>query len=182
MIATITFTTDPYLDAVTFVLMIATGVLAYKTWQLHSATVALAKDTVEATTLADRHHQESLSPLCVIRDVAWQSDERGQRIILKIHNQGNGPAVQVKCTVTPRMEAFERSQDALTIRTDSLQAGEQTPLSRPSPYFGQTFEMAVVHLEYMNQFGEWGRSRWTVFQNQEYRLDALDLPAPKNRI
>ncbi len=182
MIATITLTTDPYLDTVTFVLMIATGVLAYKTWQLHSATVALAKDTVEATTVADRHHQESLSPLCVIRSVDWQSDQRGQRVAFKVHNQGNGPAVQIKCTVTPRMEGFERSEDALTIRMDSLQAGEQTLQPHLSSYFGQAFEMAVIRLEYMNQFGEWGRSWWTVFRNKEYRLDTLDLPPPKRRI
>lgn len=175
------FSTDPVLDTVTLLLVCGTVALAIYTGKLHAATVALAGDTVEATRLADRHHQESLSPLCVIKSVTWEGDQRGQQVSFQIHNQGNGPAVEVKCTVTPRMESFERSQDALAIKVDSLQAGEETRSRMVSPFFGHTFEMAVVLLESKNQFGEWGRTRWTVLRNGTHRLDVLDLAAPKAR-
>ena len=65
----LSLTSDPFLDIVTLLLVGGTVALAIYTAKLHAATVSLAEDTVDATKVSDRHHQESLSPICVLKDV-----------------------------------------------------------------------------------------------------------------
>jgi hypothetical protein len=92
-------------------LFIATSVLAWKTWQLHDATKELAKDTVEGSKLADQHHQESLSPVCVIEkaECVKTSSPGGETrygINLIVRNIGAGPALTVIATAIA-MEGLE---------------------------------------------------------------------------
>jgi hypothetical protein len=58
----------------TAALVIATLMLAAVTILVVFATLRLAKRTIEATDLADRHHQESLAPLLVIRNLDVVAD------------------------------------------------------------------------------------------------------------
>jgi hypothetical protein len=62
-------TPDAVLDVLTGLLFLATLGLAVYTGLLRKATVDLAGDTVEGTELSDQHHQEGLSPVCIIKDV-----------------------------------------------------------------------------------------------------------------
>jgi hypothetical protein len=92
-------TTDPWLDLVTALLLVATVWLAIFTGRLNAATVGLAKDTVDASKLADRHHQESLLPIVQWLGRANIFPPSGGSIELTfegdLENVGPGPALNV---------------------------------------------------------------------------------------
>jgi hypothetical protein len=186
MLLCVTFTTDPFLDSVTLVLVIATVSLAYFTARLHGATVELAKDQVKATRVSDRHHQEMLSPICVIRNVSVKpvpisGTSTFVGVEFTVCNQGNGPAMHINATVTPVGKGLIPIGTAMTTSPDSLKASEESSLLRLGAFPPREINMFLVHLEFRNQFGAWGVSEWNVYDGG-YGLVKQELPAPADRV
>ncbi len=78
--------------------------LARDTHRLAEKTKELVKASVDATSVADRHHQESLAPVIVpVLGLAREGWNDTWHYMTKgsIYNVGLGPAVRVKVTVTP---------------------------------------------------------------------------------
>ena len=90
---------------------IASAVVAAFTALLAWSTRNLASETADSMRLADRHHQESLAPLIVARELAVRptptghnvdgGDDYAQRILVsgRIKNVGNGPALNVSAEI-----------------------------------------------------------------------------------
>lgn len=156
-----TLTTDPYLDAVTLFLVVATGILAYKTWQLHAATVALAIDTVNATKMSDTHHQETLSPICVIGATRAAYDGQHADLQVLVRNVGSGPGLDIALSAAPVSGA--------TVYSSEEKCLSCTPLSQNSESGwldfgrfkapGHTVQLRVT---FKNAFGQQGFSDWRV--------------------
>jgi hypothetical protein len=182
---TLSLTTDPFLDAVTLFLVIATGILAFKTWQLHAATVALATDTVQATKVSDRHQQETLSPICVIGDLRCGATQRGAAYVssvsLAIANVGSGPALLVRATVTPVGSGGRYTSNSVARGTKPLSPGAKSELldfgdfPPPSDWF-------EVEVTFSNQFGGKGSSGWEIDVGQRCELKKLELCKPQDRL
>lgn len=182
-------TTDPVLDTFSGLLFLATLTLAWYTARLHAATVSLAKDTVEATKVSDRHHQESLSPVCVIRDVQCNKTgamgaAMGAATKFKIQNVGFGPAISVRATVTPVGPGLTTSGIVCAFTCDALKAGEMSPDMGPQTIATTSAAviMFVVRVEYQSIFNSWGVSEWNVNEGGSYGVLRMELPAPQQRI
>ena len=99
-------------------LLVATGALAIYTALLFRATSDVAKDTLDASRWADRHHQEQFSPI-VIWDVDWceyyVAREMGTSprptlgISGSLRNIGSGPALNVRAFV--KMAQYETDEN-----------------------------------------------------------------------
>jgi hypothetical protein len=178
------FTTDPFLDGITLLLFLATLALATFTALLHRATVEVAKDTVAATKVGDRHHQESLSPVCVLREVFFDTNDYTVRARLKVQNVGAGPAIRINANI--QCLGTERRHIGIgEVHTcDSLKSGDTTPdfiRSMEQPARGQDAVMFEIRLEYQNVFGAWGISTYNIY-NGGYGLLTMELPKPQQRV
>jgi hypothetical protein len=172
----------------TFLLACATGFLGWKTSQLHQATKELAEDTVKGAKLSDRHHQESLIPVVVIRDVkcgpglfGGSMEQLG--VGFRVHNQGLGPAVAVNATVSATGPGLKLRGIARVEVLDPLQAGE---IRENDIYFGgflmpqDGYIAFIVRLEFLSMFGTWGICEWNVSTGSRSVL-TFALPQPQNR-
>ncbi len=107
-----------------------TGDLARETNGVAQRTAELAKDTVNAALLADRHHQEQLSPVVVLEglSVTYLSTPSTQaaptfRVGELLSNLGSGPALRV--TIDVQTDSAHAIFEA-----GFLMAGEK----RPGPF------------------------------------------------
>jgi len=75
----------------------ATKAVATETAELAKATQALAKETITANILADRHHQESLTP-CVVLSSGFIDRQRDALVLrdVSVTNIGTGPAFDLR--------------------------------------------------------------------------------------
>ena len=188
-----TLTTDPLLDVVTLLLVGGTVALAIYTAKLHGATVQLAKDTVEANTLADLHHQESLTPVCVIRDVrcAMVPQQPGQAtdfftLTFVVENQGNGPALQLRVAVTPVNAVRDPTGKPELSEPGPLKPGEISP-PQFGPYQRSTQEADgfVVKVTYETIFdtaGEWHITYTSASTRSTTKIISFVTPKPKDRL
>ncbi len=188
---TIVRTTDfgvVLLALVTTVLVAGTVALAIYTARLHAATVALAGDTVAATKLSDRHHQESLAPVCVLSEVEYSlQPPRFGKILIKIafrvENQGGGPAVAVSVRIAPKSSAPSPHASSLSQALLPLKAGANSHVITPHLYeFGEADEGFDVTIEFESVFGTKGRSEWHLSQSATSALRELQLPLPQDRV
>lgn len=127
-------------DWINSVVAIATVVMAGATYYLARVTRRLAKDTVDATKQADRHHQENRRPFCVItfsnasqqlpfgsefdpesrrqRTSAGVTDEQPATpdILIQgeLQNKGSGPAKDVFVYLNKRLGESEDGAFRLT--------------------------------------------------------------------
>ena len=175
-------------------LVVVTAILAWYTAMLRKATVELAKDTISATKLTDRHHQESLSPLCVVRDAKCGAGSSFKneptlegwcgKVEFKIQNQGVGPAVRVKAIVKPVGGALLESDAPKTYNGDALKAGElgDRVIERQVELRRMTSVDFSVRLEFENLFGSWGAMEYLVGDGGRLELVKLDRCAPVDRL
>jgi hypothetical protein len=169
-------------------LFIATAFLAWYTYKLRQATVQLASDSVEGNKLADRHHQESLMPICVIRDVEIEpepqySGPNTAMLAFRIHNQGLGPAVALNVAVSAVGEGLKLRGVRRATSLDSLQAGEvrESPMKFGEfPIEPDGIVAFIVRLGFLSMFGSWGVCEWHVYQAGKSVL-TLALPQAKER-
>lgn len=188
-------TTDPVLDLVTLALVAGTVFLAVYTAKLHGATVDLAKDTVAASDLADRHHQETLSPMCVVVDgrctlvgtSTGKPADRKLHLSFAVENQGAGPAVRVIAEVAPE-DALERpAGDPFSENVGPLKPGAKSKSYSP---FRAAFPAAngyKIKLTFENVFGSVGVTEWRItYQSPTEpglpKLVDVQLPASQKRI
>ena len=75
---------------------LGTGALGRETAALARETADLARETVAASALADRHHQETLTPLVVLEDVYVDSPSGALRVQGIMRNVGPGIATDVR--------------------------------------------------------------------------------------
>ncbi len=179
---------DVVIEFCTGGLLIATFALAVYTAQLRRATLDLARDTVQGTKVADRHHQESLTPIVVIRDVrcgAGLSGGNPQQVGVgfRVHNQGSGPAVAVNAKVCAVGPGLKLRGIARTEYLDPLQAGE---IRENEIYYGgfpipqDDWVAFIVRLEFLSMFGTWGICEWNVGTSTRSVL-TFALPQPQDR-
>jgi hypothetical protein len=181
--------TDPILDSITGVLCLATIALAGYTAKLRKATVDLALETLTGTRLTDQHHQESLSPICVLKAVKCglsgipipQPGSDRMDLTFVIENVGNGPAFQVNAKIEAVTAKLQPSGLALTHPAGPLKAGSDTLAIGPVSESINTATGFVVRLEYLSVFGTEGFSEWHVSHVGECKLVKQELPAPKER-
>lgn len=175
-----TLTTDPFLDLVTFLLVGGTVALAVYTGRLHGATVGLAKDTVQGTEVADRHHQETLSPICVI--AAVQSQESGGRLKVRVlvSNVGSGPALDVSVSLV--------ATDGSVIDSEEYGAGwAPMPPASQSDWldlgeFSEPADDLRVRVSFSNQFGGEGFAEFVIdTSSPKITREKLQLCQPQKR-
>ena len=179
---------DGFVDFFTGGLLVATVALAVYTAQLRKATVDLAGDTIQGTKLSDRHHQESLSPVCVVRDVkcgsgeSYNSDPGRLGVVFKVHNMGSGPALLVNVTVTPVKAGLVPNGLAVGSIAYSLAAGE-TQDHRFGNFAPRENAMFVIEVQCLSIFNTWGVGKWNVWKGEgTYGVVTFDLPSPLDRV
>lgn len=175
-------------------LVIVTGLLAWKTSQLHEATKNLAKDTVDASKLSDQHHQESLSAICIITEVKASRGVNGTcNLEFTVQNVGSGPALGVSPRVVAEGDNFRMGSPHGTFQY-SLAAGrerrhkfENISWSFPGEPLAATDDSEpilniLVEIRFLNMFNAWGVGKWTVDPDIGYTIIlSFDLPKPQDR-
>jgi hypothetical protein len=183
--------TDTVLDVITGLLFLATLGLAVYTAKLRKATVDLAGDTIQGNKLSDRHHQESLSPVCLLKDANCSNSGDGRYFLaFSVQNAGSGPALLVNVHVTPVGPGLQQSGMARGELPYTLAAGEtkkhemagltfsKVPSQSPDAY-----KSFLVKVEFLSMFNSWGTGKWTVLEGQGVRfVVSYDLPAPQERV
>src|SRR5579859_7840344 len=88
--------TDWWIFGATLFTGIVTLLLFVATYLVASRTADLAKDTIDASDIADEHHQQTLWPLLVVGAVKatnyWMT--------IRVKNIGGGPAPSVLLEIT----------------------------------------------------------------------------------
>jgi len=188
-------TTDPLLDLVTLLLVGGTVALAIYTAKLHAATVSLAEDTVKATKVSDRHHQESLSPICVLKEVECvlvlarheaTTEERSVVLTFAVENLGYGPALELTVSITPVNAVVQPTGKTEVHELGSLKPGNSTPPFGPILENVLVADGYLVKLKYDTIFGAIGTSAWHVTYGSASRAQSttklsFGLPPPQQR-
>lgn len=143
---------------------IATGLLAFYTWKLAAKTTALADETMVGIRQADEHHQQSLMPYLVVKNLQVTLDQNPGTVAIfavsgQIINTGVGPAVDVRI-IPERVHFFENlmtlEEAPLAANGNRLiQRNVQAQMFQPSsiPHYPH----ARITFEYFNIFGQMGR-------------------------
>jgi len=174
-------TTDPFLDLVTVFLVVATSILAFKTWQLHAATVDLATDTVKATAVSDRHHQETLSPICVVSSI--QSGQTGVNSYLKVvvANVGSGAALDISVAAVPVLGDVVYTSNERKVDCAPLPPGSVSTLQVLGD-FPPPSDSLRVRISFRNQFDAEGFSESLIdVRASKFALKTLQLCEPQKR-
>lgn len=166
-------------DWINSVVALATVVMAGATYYLAKVTRRLAKDTVDATKQADRHHQENQRPFCVITFPGasqhlpfgpdFDPESRRQRALAgvtdgqppapcilvrgELQNKGAGPAKDVCVYLNARLGEGEDGAVRLTrpvFVAGLVAAGETAPIEV------QITEHDIMHA--------WNGERWNPTQ------------------
>lgn len=148
--------------AVSTVLALVTGGLFLATWNLAGETAKMAKetaelarDTVQGTKLADRHHQENLSPVCVISDVRcgrggpYGDDANLFGVIFKVQNMGSGPALLVNVEISSVGPGLVQDGLKRGVLAYSLAAGESQE-HRASGFPPRNNPMFLIEVQFLS--------------------------------
>ena len=160
---------------------LATLALAFLSRRLADATKRLASSGDAERMQQETHHQQSLSPFCVVRDArSWVESGDALYISLKVQNIGSGPAVHVNLNLQPAKEGLKPAGVGLSQYVGAMLPGETTPEIRHgfSGWGGrEPTEHFVVRLEFENVFGAWGITEWHVYQvlNSHILLQPADV-------
>lgn len=173
--------TDWAVFGITIALVIATLLLAYFTYRLHTDTRNLAQEThdlaaetVSATKLADIHQQESLMPFVVVQQVGQAGYGR---LNYRTTNQGKGPAIAVKATVT--VVTDDGTKKTLgAVNLDSLGAEESSPNYQTN--YGvpnAVVNLLEFNIEWQNIYSEWGSTSFSVLPTGDgLKMVSFTLP------
>ncbi len=161
---------------------LVTGTLAFFTYRLAKVTSALAEDTVVASRLADRHHQEALQPLVrvegelTIRHIVGPSGEPNEYLIVldgEVVNVGGGPATSINILVKPD-SYVERSfyLGMLGANSTRILRGVQWRVSRTQHHPNMALWPFHLQVRYQSIFGSEGTTEQ--YSHSGQRTDLID--------
>jgi len=136
----------------------ATAVMA---WFTRGLAVEARSERLQTVS----HHQQLLSPFCVLRDATSKVEGNVPRIALKVQNIGSGPAVHVNLRITPAKAGLIHSGIGMVQYIGPMLTGETTPeIANGFEGWGgrEPTGIFLVTLEFENIFGAWGVSEWVV--------------------
>ncbi len=163
---------------------VASAVVALFTGWLAFSTRNLASETADSMRLADRHHQESLAPLIVARDLGVTpgssrhnidgGSDWAQQILVtgRIKNIGNGPALQIFAELSfagcapeepVRFNALAPDEDLGLNNSDFnvlLPPGSELPLRAEELLPGREAKPWTFTVSYETPFGMVRRSKY----------------------
>jgi hypothetical protein len=165
----------------TAVLAVITLALFLATFLMAKKTAELAQDTVDASNLADEHHQQTLWPFIVVTKWSVQAQQAPELLNLQVKNIGSGVALAVRATlvaintqgltIAPNFllgavgpgELYPRHNETIAIQfTNSIVRGQDV------------FNIQVL-LEYDTMFGSTGSQYWSWNREPEKRGEGFTL-------
>ena len=173
--------TDVPMVVATLALAVITLALFIASFLMAKKTAELAQDTVDASNLADEHHQQTLWPFIVVTKWSVLAQQNPDILNLQVKNIGSGAALAVRATlvtinaqgltIAPNFllgavgpgELYPRHNETIVMQfTNSIVKGQDV------------FNIQVL-LEYDTMFGSTGSQYWSWNREPEKRGEGFTL-------